>query len=66
MGDELVEHVELRQLVRNLDEAGPGVAPRYRNTMTLLRSPFVGLVLGGLIALPARAVEPIKIGFAWG
>src|SRR5215472_14296142 len=37
-----------------------------RNTMTLLRSPFVGLVLSGMIALPARAVEPIKIGFGMG
>ena len=26
MGDELVEHVVLRQLVENLDEARPGVA----------------------------------------
>ena len=26
MGHKLVEHVELRQLVKNLDEAGPGIA----------------------------------------
>src|SRR5262245_42012886 len=40
--------------------------PRCGNTMTLLRSPLVGLVLSGLIALPARAAEPIKIGFGMG
>ena len=40
--------------------------PNHVNTMILLRRLFVGLVLGGLICLPARAVEPIKIGFGMG
>src|SRR5215470_5319024 len=39
---------------------------RCGNTMILLRSLFVGFVLGGLIVGPARAVEPIKIGFGMG
>src|SRR5271166_6644806 len=39
---------------------------RWRKTMTLLPGLFAGLVLGGLIAVPARAVEPIKIGFGMG
>jgi branched-chain amino acid transport system substrate-binding protein len=40
--------------------------PKCGNTLTLLRNLVVGLVLGGLIVLPARAVEPIKIGFGMG
>src|SRR6516164_5800579 len=40
--------------------------PKWCNTLTLLRSLFVGLVLLGFITLPARAVEPIKIGFGMG
>ena len=36
---------------------------RWCDTMTLLPSLFAGLALGGLIAAPARAVEPITIGF---
>ena len=40
--------------------------PRCGNAMILLQSLFVGLILSGLIALPARAVEPIKIGFGMG
>ena len=40
--------------------------PKWDNSMTLLWNLFVGLVLGGLIAVPARAVEPIKIGFGMG
>jgi branched-chain amino acid transport system substrate-binding protein len=39
---------------------------RRRMTMTLLPSLIAGLVLGGLIASPARAVEPIRIGFGMG
>ena len=39
---------------------------RWRKTMTLLPSVVAGLTLGGLIAVPARAVEPIKIGFGMG
>ena len=35
----------------------------WRKTITLLPSLFAGLALGGLIAAPARAVEPITIGF---
>src|SRR5215475_10512511 len=40
--------------------------PRRVNTMILLRRLFLGLVLGGVVAVPARAVEPIKIGFGMG
>ena len=40
--------------------------PKWCNTLTLLRNLFVGLVLLGFITLPARAVEPIKIGFGMG
>jgi branched-chain amino acid transport system substrate-binding protein len=36
---------------------------RWRETIILLPSLFGGLVLGGVIAAPAQAVEPIKIGF---
>ena len=39
---------------------------RWRKKDTLLPSLFVGLALGGLIAAPARAAEPIKIGFGMG
>ena len=37
--------------------------PRWRKSMTLLPSLFIGLVLGEVIGAPAQAVEPIKIGF---
>src|SRR5215510_11747364 len=39
---------------------------RRRKTIALLSSLVAGLVLGGLIASPARAVEPIRIGFGMG
>jgi branched-chain amino acid transport system substrate-binding protein len=39
---------------------------RRRKTIALLPSLVAGLVLGGLIASPARAVEPIRIGFGMG
>ena len=39
---------------------------RLRKTMIVLPSLFAGLALGGLIAAPAQAVEPIKIGFGMG
>jgi branched-chain amino acid transport system substrate-binding protein len=38
----------------------------WRKTIILLPSLFAGLALGGLIAAPAQAVEPIKIGFGMG
>ena len=39
---------------------------RSRKTMTSLSSLFGGLALGGLIAAPVTAAEPIKIGFGMG
>src|SRR6516165_12497549 len=39
---------------------------RLRKTMIVLPSLFAGLALGGLIAAPVPAAEPIKIGFGMG
>ena len=39
---------------------------RWRKPMTRLPSLVAGLALGAVIAVPAQAVEPIKIGFGMG
>ena len=45
---------------------GGETMPRRGKSISLLPSLIAGLALGGLIAAPAQAVEPIKIGFGMG
>src|SRR6516164_7598635 len=57
------EFLSLMRIGQSIRVGRRGTMASWRKTITLLPSLFAGLALGGLIAAPARAVEPITIGF---